>query len=111
VDLAIRLRTKGHRCLYNPMVQAIHYESKTRPITSEELVYQQRIKKDYSEILSKDPFYNPNLSLDNEQFNGFRPFPIEKQISELRSLNIKVNTTKELCYKEPFSKHYPSIKS
>ena len=86
VDLAIRLRKKGYRCLYNPMVQAIHHESKTRLITKEELIYQKRLKEDYSNILDKDPFYNPNLSLDNEQFRGFRPFPVEKQIIELCAL-------------------------
>jgi len=68
------------------MVKAIHYESKTRPITREQAIYQRRLIDDYSEILNNDPFYNPNLSLDNEQFRGFRPFPIEEQIPELRAV-------------------------
>jgi GT2 family glycosyltransferase len=88
VDLCIRFRKKGFRCLYNPMVKAIHYESRTRSITMEELVYQRRLRDDYKEILSKDPFYNPNLSLDNEQFKGFRAFPIEEQIPELRCVQV-----------------------
>jgi len=88
VDLCIRFRKKGFRCLYNPIVKAIHYESKTRSITTEELVYQRRLRDDYAEILSKDPFYNPNLSLDNEQFKGFRAFPIEEQIPELRCVKV-----------------------
>ncbi|GAJ09966.1 unnamed protein product, partial [marine sediment metagenome] len=66
VDLCIRLRKKGFRCLYNPMVKAIHYETLTRPINEKELIYGGRIKNDYSEILRNDPFYNPNLALDNE---------------------------------------------
>jgi len=86
VDLCIRFRKGGFRCLYNPMVKAIHYESKTRPITREQAIYQRRLIDDYSEILNNDPFYNPNLSLDNEQFRGFRPFPIEEQIPELRAV-------------------------
>lgn len=86
VDLCIRLRERNFRCIYNPMVKAIHYESKTRPITMEQSIYQRRLIEDYSEILSNDPFYNPNLSLDNEQFRGFRPFPIEEQIPELRTI-------------------------
>jgi len=86
VDLCIRFRKSGFRCLYNPMVKAIHYESKTRPITREQSIYQKRLIDDYSEILSNDPFYNPNLSLDNEQFRGFRLFPIEEQIPELRAI-------------------------
>jgi O-antigen biosynthesis protein len=84
VDLAIRLRMKGYRYLYNPMVQAFHYESKTRCLDPKEMEYQQRIKDDYSDILNKDPFYNPNLSLDNEQFLGFRSFLVEEQIVELK---------------------------
>lgn len=86
VDFCIRLRKHGFRCLYNPMVRAIHYESKTRPITPEELDYQKRLIDDYSEILRNDPFYNPNLALDNEQFRGFRPFPVEQQIPELAGI-------------------------
>jgi len=83
VDICIRLRRKGFRCIYNPMVQAIHYESATRKISPEELTYRTRLIEAYSELLYNDPFYNPNLSLNNEQFSSFRPFSIEDQISEL----------------------------
>jgi len=86
VDLCIRLHKNGFRCVYNPMVLAIHYESKTRPITKEEFVFQKRLKEDYEKTLKADPFYNPNLTLFNEQFMGFRSFPVEEQISELRDL-------------------------
>ncbi|UCC21592.1 MAG: glycosyltransferase [Planctomycetota bacterium] len=86
VDLCIRLRKEGFRCLYNPMVRAIHYEAKTRPITADELHYQERLMADHSEILGNDPFYNPNLALDNEQFSGFRRFPVEDQIPELADI-------------------------
>jgi GT2 family glycosyltransferase len=83
VDLCIRLRKEGYRCIYNPMVRAIHYETKTRPIDPQELFYKQSLQSDYAEILNYDPFYNPNLSLGNEQFRGFREFPVEDQIPEL----------------------------
>lgn len=83
VDFCIRLHKKGFRCLYNPMVRAIHHESKTRPITPEELDYRKKLTDDYSEILNNDPFYNPNLALNNEQFCGFRQFSVEEQIPEL----------------------------
>lgn len=86
VDLCIRLRNKGYRCIYNPMVRAIYYETKTRSVNSEELVYKQRLVSDYAEILNRDPFYNPNLALDNEQFCGYRRFPIEDQIPELADM-------------------------
>jgi GT2 family glycosyltransferase len=86
VDLCIRLRTKGYRCIYNPMVRAIHCETKTRPVNSEEPAYKQRLVSDYAEILNRDPFYNPNLALNNEQFRGFRQFPVEEQIPELANM-------------------------
>lgn len=85
VDLCIRLRRKGFRCLYNPMVRAIHHESGTRRLTEEELSCKRKLVDDYAALLQRDPFYNPNLSLDNEQFHGFRAFPVEEQIAELRS--------------------------
>jgi GT2 family glycosyltransferase len=85
VDLCIRLRKLSFRVIYNPMVQAVHHESLTRPIT-EELTYRDRLANDYRELLQADPFYNPNLSLDNEQFRGFRAFPVEEQIPELANM-------------------------
>ncbi len=86
VDLCIRLRNKGYRCIYNPMVRAIHHETKTRPVKLEELVYKQRLVSDYAEILNRDPFYNPNLALNNEQFREYRQLPIEDQIPELADI-------------------------
>ena len=86
VDLCIRLRKEGNRCIYNPTVRAVHYETKTRPVNSEELVYQKRLVSDYAEILNRDPFYNPNLAFNNEQFHGFRQFPVEDQIPELANI-------------------------
>jgi O-antigen biosynthesis protein len=86
VDLCIRLKQNGFRCIYNPMVRAIHHELKSRPITEDELVFRKRLAEDYYHILNNDPFYNLNLSLSNEQFCGFRTFPVEKQIPELSNL-------------------------
>lgn len=86
VDLCIRLQQRGYRCIYNPMVRAIHHESKTRPITKDEYVFRQRLAEDHREILLSDSFYNPNLTLHNEQFKGFRPFPVEEQIPELANM-------------------------
>ncbi|MHA1279617.1 MAG: glycosyltransferase family 2 protein [Candidatus Helarchaeota archaeon] len=89
VDLCIRLRNKGYRCIYNPMVRAIYDDTKTRPVNSEKLVYKQRLVSDYAEILNRDPFYNPNLALDNEQFRGYRQFPVEDQIPELADMPMR----------------------
>ena len=84
VDLCLRFSKEGFRCIYNPMVKAYHYESKTRPMESNETEYQIRIKSDYPAVFNRDPFYNPNLSLDNEQFRGHAFFPVGDQIEELK---------------------------
>ena len=86
VDLCIRLREKGFRCIYNPMIRAVHYETRTRSINSDELIYKSRLVADYTSKLNSDPFYNPNLTLNNEQFHGFREFPVEYQIPELANI-------------------------
>lgn len=83
VDLCIRLRKHGFRCIYNPMIRAIHYESKSRPITTDEFVFQKRLVEEHLELLQSDRFYNPNLTLENEQFAGFRDYPVELQFPEL----------------------------
>jgi O-antigen biosynthesis protein len=83
VDLCLRLRKRGNRCIYDPMVKAIHHESLTRPISDNDIVSGRRLVEDYGPLLRRDPFYNPNLSLANERFFGFRDFPPEDQISAL----------------------------
>jgi len=85
-DFCIRLRKHGFRCIYNPMIHAIHHESKTRFVSKDELSYRRRLTEDYPEMLFADPFYNPNLALNNEQFRGFRQFLVEEQIPELADM-------------------------
>ena len=87
VDLCLRLRQKGYRCIYNPMVRAIHYETKTRFVSSrQETTYLKCFVEDYADLVKNDPFYNPNLSLQNEQFCGYRPFPVTDQIPDLMDM-------------------------
>jgi glycosyltransferase involved in cell wall biosynthesis len=72
VDLWIRLRQAGYRCLYNPLVKATHFESMTRGRDPSERVYRARLQEDWTDVLKNDPFYNPNLTLEGEQLDGFR---------------------------------------
>lgn len=71
------------------MVRAYHHESKTHPIKAEEHKYREIFRKEYYGILQNDPFYNPNLSLDNQVFEGFRAFSPEEQIPELAEFDKK----------------------
>ena len=64
--------------VHPPQVRAFHYGSKSRPIHLEtEAVYVQAIKAKWGLELLNDRFHNPNLALDNEQFSGYRPFPVQ----------------------------------
>jgi hypothetical protein len=40
-----------------------------------------RCLRDWSDEIRRAPFYNPNLTRDSEQFNGFSVFSIEEQIA------------------------------
>lgn len=74
VDFCLKIREKGKLIVYNPYVQFIHYESKSRGFedTPEK---QARFKTEidrfhekWQEFLDKgDPYYNINLRLDNDQ--------------------------------------------
>ncbi len=78
VDLWIRLQKVGYRCLYNPLVKAYHYESKSRKTPkASEVEYENRLKTRWKAELETDRFYNPNLGLDNEIFYHHRPYPLE----------------------------------
>ncbi len=86
VDLCLRFRKAGYRCLYNPMVKAYHYETKTRSIKANEYKYRAEFIREYKDVLLNDPFYNLNLSRSNQTFYDLREFQILEQIPELKDL-------------------------
>ena len=74
VDFCLKIREQGKLIVYNPYVQFIHYESKSRGF--EDTIEKQkrfqgeieRFKKRWKKILKDgDPYYNINLRLDNDQ--------------------------------------------
>ncbi len=67
VDLWLRLRKQGFRCIHNPMVRAIHHESATRRRRPDEVSSRRALEADWSESLRYDPFYNPHLPLDDRR--------------------------------------------
>lgn len=77
VDFCIKLIKTGYYNVCLPQVEAYHYESKSRG-TEDTAKKQQRflgeinyMKQHWSDILDHDPFYNPNLTLEREDF-GFK---------------------------------------
>lgn len=75
IDLCMKLRQKGYLIVFTPFSKLYHYESYTRgyPDTPEK---EKRFLEDIQYFLAKwgsivqkgDPYYNPNLSLDDANF-------------------------------------------
>ncbi|MFM9069439.1 MAG: hypothetical protein ACKOUR_19210, partial [Planctomycetota bacterium] len=59
IDLCFKFRQAGYRCLYNPSVQAYHFESKSRGRSKLEWEYLDRFRSRWSAVLERDPFYQP----------------------------------------------------
>ena len=76
IDFCMKVRQKGYLVVYNPYAELYHYESKSRGLkdTPEKLV---RFHKEirtfemrWPEIMKNgDPYYNPNLSLETQDFS------------------------------------------
>ncbi len=75
VDLCLRIRKAGYLIVYNPYAEMNHYESKSRGYEDTE----EKVKRFHSEISRfekrwnkflehGDPYYNPNLTLDDGNF-------------------------------------------
>ena len=75
VDLCMRIRQADYLIVWTPFAELYHYESKSRGMedtpekqrrfASEVTRFQQRWKK---ELEAGDPYFNPNFSLDREDF-------------------------------------------
>ncbi len=61
VDLSLRVRATGRRVVWTPHACWWHFEAQSfdHPIDASELV---TIRRDWSQELSHDPYYNPNLA-------------------------------------------------
>ncbi|MCP5305430.1 MAG: glycosyltransferase [Chromatiaceae bacterium] len=75
VDLCLRIREQGYRNLWTPYAELYHHESATRGAENtaekqarfgKEIAY---MKSRWGAGLLRDPAYNPNLTLDREDFS------------------------------------------
>ncbi len=76
VDFCLKIREKGYLIIYNPFVEFIHYESKSRgqedtPAKVKRFQGEiQTFEKRWQNFLDEgDPYYNINLSLDTEVYH------------------------------------------
>ncbi|WP_258313558.1 glycosyltransferase [Paenibacillus sp. tmac-D7] len=80
VDFCLKIYEKGYKNVWLPQVQLYHYESKSRGY--EDTPDKQRrfqnetkwMRNKWANLLDRDPFYNPNLTKDREDFSLGKPF-------------------------------------
>lgn len=76
-DLCMRIRKQGYLIVYNPKAQLLHYESKSRGndeqspeklkrFFGETMRFQKQWRR---ELTMGDPYYNPNLSVSDDEFS------------------------------------------
>ena len=75
VDFCLRVRETGYRNIWTPYAELYHYESATRG-TDDTAEKQMRFRNEvcymqerWANTLFNDPAYNPNLTLDREDFS------------------------------------------
>ncbi|MEO6003611.1 MAG: glycosyltransferase [Opitutus sp.] len=75
IDLCLRVRKAGYRNLWTPFAEFYHHESATRGLedTPEKIArFQSEVaymRRTWGPLLDADPAYNPNLSLNHEDFS------------------------------------------
>ena len=79
VDFCLRIRKAGYLIVWTPFAELYHYENKSRGHDSSledgknYERYQAERKRFYKlwrkELNAGDPYYNPNLTLDREDFS------------------------------------------
>ncbi len=96
IDFCLRVRESGYRNIWTPYAELYHRESATRGFedTPEKLVRftkeMEYIKQRWGNLLTNDPAYSPNLTLDNEDFSLAWPprvdlLPPRKFLSRFRA--------------------------
>ncbi|HIJ37820.1 MAG TPA: glycosyltransferase family 2 protein [Rhodospirillaceae bacterium] len=79
VDFCLRIREKGYRIIWTPFAELYHLESASRgsDLTAEQLARcrreEQFMRDRWGQALLRDPFYNPNLTLESPR--GGLAFP------------------------------------
>ena len=81
VDFCLRIRDMGYQVLFTPYAECYHHESISRGSDKKGEKKERfegernRLKGRFGDGLLRDPFYNPNLTLDMEDFSESRVLP------------------------------------
>lgn len=77
VDFCLRVRDAGYRIIWTPYARLYHYESKSRGSDEKDKAKKERFAQEQKRLtdrftrygLTHDPYYNPSLTLDREDFS------------------------------------------
>ena len=77
VDFCVRVRQAGYTNVFTPFAQLYHYESKSRGGDEKDPVKARRFAAEQQRLYAvhgkanilHDPYYNPNLTMDREDFS------------------------------------------
>ena len=76
IDLCLKVREKGSLIVYTPYAELYHHESprggyESRPEKQARFEKEREyFQKKWKDVLAKgDPYYNPNLTVDREDFS------------------------------------------
>jgi GT2 family glycosyltransferase len=75
VDFCLRLGKKGFRTVWSPYAELVWKKSASKEKILNFVEEEKYFKMYWSEVITRDPFYNPNLSLANEDFSLLLPRP------------------------------------
>ena len=81
VDFCLRIRDMGYQILFTPYAECYHHESISRGSDKKGEKKERfegernRLKNRFGASLLRDPFYNPNLTLDMEDFSESKVLP------------------------------------
>lgn len=84
VDFCLRIRERGHLIVWTPFAELYHLESASRgPDTAPDKVQRfnsevSYMRQRWGDLLAQDPYYNPNLTLDAENFGLAFPPRVKK---------------------------------
>ena len=80
IDFCLRLREKNLRVVLTPQAQLVQFSdsSTERILRQKETIERERFKTRWQNLIANDPFYNPNLSLENERFEINLPPRVKK---------------------------------
>jgi GT2 family glycosyltransferase len=68
VDLCLKMRRAGYSIVYTPFARLYHHESRVRSQPVEPLEANP-MRERWTQVLERDPYYNPNLSRERADFS------------------------------------------